>query len=169
MALDITQIQQMLPHRYPFLFIDRVLGWEVEKSIHARKLVSMSDPILQGHFPGHPIVPGVVQVEAMAQAAAILAQLSGAFDPTHQLCLFVGIQEAKFRGPVVPGDILDIHVEALRIGRIGKFAGRIEVEGAERSSAKFTAIIEQQPGREGSGSGRAPEDTLPGHGSAGDA
>lgn len=145
MVLDSTQIQRMLPHRYPFLFVDRVLGWEVEKHIHARKLVSMSDPILQGHFPGNPIVPGVVQVEAMAQAAALLAQLSGAFDPTRQLCMFVGIQEAKFRAPIVPGDVLDIHVEALRIGRIGKFVGRIEVDGAERSSAKFTAIIENRP------------------------
>jgi 3-hydroxyacyl-[acyl-carrier-protein] dehydratase len=145
MALDINQIQRMLPHRYPFLFIDRVLGWEVEKSIHARKLVSMSDPILQGHFPGHPIVPGVVQVEAMAQAAALLAQLSGAFDPEHQLCMFVGIQEAKFRAPIVPGDVLDIHVESLRLGRIGKFVGRIEVEGVERSSSKVTAIIEKRP------------------------
>jgi 3-hydroxyacyl-[acyl-carrier-protein] dehydratase len=145
MGLDITQIQQMLPHRYPFLFIDRVLGWEVEKQIHARKLVSMSDPILQGHFPGNPIVPGVVQVEAMAQAAALLAQLSGVFDPATQLCMFVGIQDAKFRAPIIPGDVLDIHVEAQRVGRIGKFAGRIEVDGAERSSAKFTAIIEKRP------------------------
>lgn len=145
MGLDITQIQQMLPHRYPFLFIDRVVGWEVSKQIHARKLVSMSDPILQGHFPGNPIVPGVVQVEAMAQAAALLAQLSGVFDPTRQLCMFVGIQDAKFRAPIVPGDVLDIRVEALRVGRIGKFEGRIEVEGAERSSAKFTAIIENLP------------------------
>ena len=145
MPLDITQIQQMLPHRYPFLFIDRVLDWQVEKQIHARKLVSMSDPILQGHFPGNPIVPGVVQIEAMAQAAALLAQLSGVFDPARQLCMFVGIQDAKFRAPIVPGDVLDIHVEALRIGRIGKFAGRIEVDGTERSSAKFTAIIEKRP------------------------
>jgi 3-hydroxyacyl-[acyl-carrier-protein] dehydratase len=143
--LDINQIHEMLPHRYPFLFIDRVLGWEPQVSIHARKLVSMSDPILQGHFPGNPIVPGVVQVEAMAQAAALLAQLSDSFDPNTQLCLFMGIQEAKFRAPVVPGDILDIHVEAKRLGRIGKFEGRIEVEGTVRSSAKFTAIIEPRP------------------------
>lgn len=145
MPLDITQIQEMLPHRYPFLFIDRVLDWEADKTILARKLVSFSDPILQGHFPGNPIVPGVVQVEAMAQAAALLAQLSGAFDPKTQLCLFMGIQEAKFRAPVVPGDILDIKVEALRLGRIGKFTGSIEVEGKVRSSAKFTAIIEVRP------------------------
>jgi 3-hydroxyacyl-[acyl-carrier-protein] dehydratase len=148
MAIDIIQIQAMLPHRYPFLFIDRVLSWESEKSIHARKLVSMSDPILQGHFPGNPIVPGVVQVEAMAQAAALLAQLSGAFDPATQLCLFMGIQEAKFRAPVVPGDVLDIEVTAQRLGRIGRFTGEIKVEGVARSSAKFTAIVEYQPGKQ---------------------
>ncbi len=145
MALDINQIQGMLPHRYPFLFIDRVVGWEAEKSIHARKLVSMSDPILQGHFPGYPVVPGVVQVEAMAQAAALLAQLSGAFDPQTQLCLFMGIQEAKFRAPVIPGDVLDIEVVPQRLGRIGKFSGEIKVDGVVRSSAKFTAIIEPRP------------------------
>jgi len=145
MALDINQIQEMLPHRYPFLFIDRVLSWEVNQSIHARRLVSVSDPILQGHFPGNPIVPGVVQVEAMAQAAALLAQVSGQFDPKTQLCLFMGIQEAKFRAPMIPGDIVDIKVEALRLGRIGKFSGVMEVEGKVRSSAKFTAIIERRP------------------------
>lgn len=146
MAIDINQIHEMLPHRYPFLFIDRVVGWEPGQSIHARKLVSISDPILQGHFPGNPIVPGVVQVEAMAQAAALLAQLSGAFDPATQLCLFMGIQEAKFRAPVIPGDVLDIEVTALRLGRIGKFEGAIKVDGAVRSSGKFTAIIEKLPG-----------------------
>jgi 3-hydroxyacyl-[acyl-carrier-protein] dehydratase len=145
MALDITQIQKMLPHRYPFLFIDRVVSWVPEQSIHARKLVSISDPILQGHFPGNPIVPGVVQVEAMAQAAALLAQLSNMFDPATQLCLFMGIQEAKFRAPVVPGDVLDIEVTAHRLGRIGKFSGEIKVEGAVRSSGKFTAVIEPLP------------------------
>lgn len=155
MALDIIQIQKMLPHRYPFLFIDRVLSWEPEKSIHARKLVSMSDPILQGHFPGNPIVPGVVQVEAMAQAAALLAQLSGAFDPDTQLCLFMGIQEAKFRAPVVPGDVLDIEVVSLRLGRIGKFEGEIKVDGKVCSSAKFTAIIDKRPDQPSSEAARA--------------
>lgn len=151
MALDVTQIQKMLPHRYPFLFIDRVLSWEPQQSIHARKLVSISDPILQGHFPGNPIVPGVVQVETMAQAAALLAQLSGAFDPSTQLCLFMGIQEAKFRAPVVPGDVLDIEVVAERLGRIGKFSGEIKVDGKVRSSAKFTAIISPRPDLEDKG------------------
>ena len=145
MVLEIPQIQEMLPHRYPFLFIDRVIAWEVNESIRARKLVSFNDPILQGHFPGNPILPGVVQVEAMAQAAALLAQLSGAFDPKTQLCLFMGIQEAKFRAPLIPGDVADIVVESHRLGRIGKFSGSIEVEGKVRSSAKFTAIIQNRP------------------------
>jgi 3-hydroxyacyl-[acyl-carrier-protein] dehydratase len=82
MLLDAVQIQKILPHRFPFLFLDRVISAVPGESIVAQKLVSMSDPILQGHFPGNPILPGVVQVEAMAQAAVVLASLSGIFDPT---------------------------------------------------------------------------------------
>lgn len=155
MALDVVQIQSMLPHRYPFLFIDKVVAWEPNETVHARKLVSIGDPILQGHFPGNPILPGVVQVEAMAQAAALLAQLSGAFDPATQLCLFMGIQEAKFRAPVVPGDVLDIHIQAVRLGKIGKFVGRIECECEVRSSGKFTAIIQPKPTDAANGEGEA--------------
>lgn len=148
MALDINAIRGMLPHRYPFLFVDRVIDWTVNETLHARKLVSASEPVLQGHFPGNPILPGVVQVEAMAQAAVLLAQLSGGFDPETQLCLFMAIQKAKFRAPVVPGDVLDIHVEAKRLGRIGKFVGRVECEGQVRSSAEFTAIVQDKPGED---------------------
>jgi 3-hydroxyacyl-[acyl-carrier-protein] dehydratase len=146
MQLDSIQIQKILPHRYPFLFIDRVMDLEPKKSIHARKLVSNSDPILQGHFPGNPILPGVVQVEAMAQAAVILAYHSGVFDPEQHVCYFMGIQEAKFRSPALPGEVLDIHIDAERVGRIGKFSGRILGEdGKPKSSAKFTAIIDKKP------------------------
>ena len=144
MALDTRQVQQILPHRYPFLFIDKVV--EIgETTIHAQKLVSISDPILQGHFPGNPILPGVVQVEAMAQAAVILANATGNFDPETQVCFFMGIQESKFRQPCVPGDLLDIFVTAERVGRIGKFVGEIKCADQVRSSAKFTAIVEKKP------------------------
>jgi 3-hydroxyacyl-[acyl-carrier-protein] dehydratase len=142
--LDAIQVQDILPHRYPFLFIDRVV--EVgETTIVAQKMVSNSDPILQGHFPGNPILPGVVQVEAMAQAAVILAHQLGHFDPKTQVCYFMGIQETKFRAPVRPGEVIDISVEALRVGRIGKFVGVVRAGDEVKSSAKFTAIIEALP------------------------
>lgn len=142
MLLDAVQLQKILPHRYPFLFLDRVLAAVPGESILAEKLVSISDPILQGHFPGFPILPGVVQVEAMAQAAVVLANLSGVFDPARHNCLFLGIQEAKFRAPVVPGDVLTIEVKAERLGRIGKFSGETRVGDQVRSSGVFTAIID---------------------------
>lgn len=142
--LDSVQIQGLIPHRYPFLFLDRVVETG-EDTIHAQKLVSNSDPILQGHFPGNPILPGVVQVEAMAQAAVVLASQLGVFDPETQVCYFMGINEAKFRAPVRPGEVLDVRVKALRTGRIGKFEGEIKVGDEVKSSAKFTAIIETKP------------------------
>lgn len=142
MQLDIVQLQKILPHRYPFLFLDRVREAKPGESIVAEKLVSIGDPILQGHFPGFPILPGVVQVEAMAQAAVVLANLSGVFDPALHNCFFMGIQEAKFRRPVVPGDVLTIEVKAQRLGRIGKFSGEARVGEQVASSGVFTAVIE---------------------------
>lgn len=142
--LDALQIRAILPHRTPFLFIDRVIEFS-EDSIHARKLVAQTEPVLDGHFPGNPILPGVVQVEAMAQAGILLAHKLGFFDPNTQVCYFMGIQEAKFRAPVRPGDILDIHVKALRAGRISKLQGEVRCDGQVRSQATFTAIIEARP------------------------
>lgn len=142
MLLDAVQLQKILPHRYPFLFLDRVLAAVPGQSLVAQKLVSISDPILQGHFPGFPILPGVVQVEAMAQAAVVLAHLSGVFDPALHNCLFLGIEQAKFRAPVVPGDVLTIEIQAQRLGRIGKFSGETKVGDQVRSSGVFTAIID---------------------------
>ncbi len=142
MQLDAVQIQQILPHRFPFLFLDRVVAATPGESIVAHKLVSISDPILQGHFPGNPILPGVVQVEAMAQAAVVLAHISGLFEPAVHNCYFIGIQDAKFRAPVVPGEVLTITVTASRLGKIGKFSGEIRVGEVLKSSGNFTAIIE---------------------------
>jgi len=142
MLLDAVQIQKILPHRFPFLFVDRVISAVPGESLVAQKLVSMSDPILQGHFPGHPILPGVVQVEAMAQAGVVLAHLSGLFDPELHHCFFVGIQEAKFRAPVVPGEVLTIEIKALRLGRLSKLSGEIRAGEQIKSSATFTAVID---------------------------
>lgn len=142
MLLDAVQIQKILPHRFPFLFLDRVISAVPGESLVAQKLVSMSDPILQGHFPGHPILPGVVQVEAMAQAGVVLAHLSGLFDLELHHCFFVGIQEAKFRAPVVPGEVLIIEIKALRLGRLSKLSGEIRVGEQIKSSATFTAVID---------------------------
>ncbi len=140
--IDAVEIQSILPHRYPFLFIDRVVEVVPDESIVAEHLVSMSSPILQGHFPGNPILPGVVQVEAMAQAAVILAQRSGRFDAQTHHCYFIGIQKAKFRAPAVPGETLQLRVRAERLGRVGKFAGECYAGEELKSSASFTAIIE---------------------------
>lgn len=144
-VLDGLQIQDILPHRYPFLFIDKVIEVVPGETIHAQKMVSNSDPILQGHFPGNPILPGVVQVEAMAQAAVILAHQSDTFDPKTQVCLFMGIKDAKFRNPVRPGEVIDIHVKALRVGKIGKFEGEIRGADGVKSSGSFVAVVEALP------------------------
>lgn len=142
--LDAVKIQQILPHRYPFLFIDRVVETDGKTVLVAEHLVSMQSPILQGHFPGHPVLPGVVQVEAMAQAAVLLAHAAGAFDPATHNCYFIGIQEAKFRALAVPGEVLRIEVHAERLGRVGKFRGEVKAGDELKSSATFTAILEKK-------------------------
>ena len=132
------QILGLLPHRYPFLLIDRVLELTDERVL-ALKNVTLNEPFFQGHFPGVPVMPGVLQIEAMAQAGGILASKAVQFDPTTHVMLFMAIDAVKFRKAVVPGDQLHIEVVPLRKGKIFKMKGEIKVDGQIVSQAEFLA------------------------------
>jgi beta-hydroxyacyl-ACP dehydratase FabZ len=137
------QILGLLPHRYPFLMIDRVLEVTDDKVV-ALKNVSFNEPYFQGHFPGVPVMPGVMQIEAMAQAGGILASRAIAFDATTHVMLFMAIDNVKFRKAVVPGDQLVIEVVPLRKGKIFKMKGEIRCEGQVVSSAEFLAGLAEK-------------------------
>jgi beta-hydroxyacyl-ACP dehydratase FabZ len=137
-AMKPEQILGVLPHRYPFLLIDRVLELSGDR-VRALKNVTFNEPYFQGHFPGAPVMPGVLQIEAMAQAGGILALQSIQFDPATHVMLFMAIDAVKFRKAVVPGDQLIIEVVPLRKGKIFKMKGEIRVDGHVVSSAEFLA------------------------------
>jgi len=141
MTFDIQEILGFLPHRYPFLLIDRVIEFERLKRIVALKNVSINEPHFQGHFPGAPIMPGVLVIEAMAQAGAIL-MLSEIPDREKKLAVFTGIDNAKFRHQVVPGDQLRIEVDVLSFRtRAGRMAGKAYVDGKMTCEATLTCMI----------------------------
>ena len=130
------EIMQVLPHRYPMLLVDRVESVEPGRRLHAVKCVTANEPIFAGHFPGVPIFPGVLLVEAMAQAAGLLAYRSGGLDTAGKSLYLLGIDGARFRRPVVPGDRLDIDVEVIqRRAAVWKVAGTVRVEGAKAAEA----------------------------------
>lgn len=143
-AVNAAEILGILPHRYPFLLVDRVLEVTPERII-AVKNVSWGEPYFQGHFPGNPVMPGVLMVEAMAQVAGILAAKSGSFDPATQVVYFMTIDKVKFRKLVTPGDQLIIEVVPLRTGRVWKLEGQIKVDGAVVCSAEFMATMAPRP------------------------
>ena len=136
--MRIEQVLGLLPHRYPFLLIDRVLELTDERVL-CLKNVTINEPFFQGHFPGTPVMPGVLQIEAMAQAGGILASRAVSFDPTTHVMLFMAIDGVKFRKAVTPGDQLHIEVVPLRKGKIFKMKGEIRVDGNVVSSAEFLA------------------------------
>lgn len=125
-SLDINQIKQYLPHRYPLLLVDRVLDWESGKTITTIKNVTINEEFFNGHFPHKPVMPGVMMIEAMAQSAALLAFLSlGRKPDDNAIVYFAGIDEARFKRPVGPGDQLRMEVEMLRSARgVYKFKAR---------------------------------------------
>ena len=139
--LDIVAIEKLLPHRYPFLLIDRVIDLGEERVV-ALKNVTINEPFFVGHFPGHPVMPGVLIVEAMAQAGAVMAMRQSSFDPDKQVVYFMALDKVKFRRPVVPGDQLRLEVEPLRKGgAIWKMKGRALVDGEVACEAEFLASL----------------------------
>jgi 3-hydroxyacyl-[acyl-carrier-protein] dehydratase len=137
--MDIHQILEHLPHRYPILLVDRVLDFEVGKSLHALKNVSINEPFFQGHFPHHPVMPGVLILEALAQAAAILTfKTMGTKPDDNSVYYFVGIDGARFKKPVLPGDVLNLHIEVLKQrSGIWKFKAEAKVDGAVVTEAEL--------------------------------
>lgn len=144
---DLALIQRIIPHRYPFLLIDRVRDVVVGQSCVGVKNVTFNEPQFQGHFPGAPIFPGVMIVEAMAQTAGVLVGLTMNLADKGALVYFMGIEEAKFRRKVVPGDVLELHMVARRGGgRVWKFEGRAMVGDEMAASATITAMFDLPKG-----------------------
>jgi 3-hydroxyacyl-[acyl-carrier-protein] dehydratase len=144
--LDIGRVMAALPHRYPMLLVDRVEELVVDQRITAIKAVTINESFFQGHFPGRPIMPGVLIVEALAQAAGVLAVESLGLAGSGKLVYFMAIDEAKFRAPVEPGVLLRLEVEFVqKRASVCKFAGRALIEGKLVAQANFTAMIADPP------------------------
>ena len=138
LPLDIRTLQKLLPHRYPFLLIDRVLDFEISKSLTAIKNVTVNEPFFQGHFPDFPVMPGVLIIEAMAQAAGTLAIVSHGGRQDDEIYFFVGIDKARFKRQVVPGDQLTFEIELITQKRdIGKFKAVAKVDGQVAAEAEI--------------------------------
>ena len=144
--LDVRRVMAALPHRYPMLLVDRVESLERDQRIAAIKAVTINEDFFQGHFPGRPIMPGVLIVEALAQAAGVLAVESLGLANSGKLVYFMAIDNAKFRAPVEPGCLLRLEVEFVqKRATVCKFAGRALVDGKLAAEASFTAMIADPP------------------------
>jgi len=143
-VLDIRAILGILPHRYPFLLVDRIVSIEEGKKIVGIKNVTFNEPFFQGHFPGNPVMPGVLIVEAMAQVGAVLL-LRGVPDREHKLVYFAGIDRARFRRPVTPGDQVRFEVEVLKVrSRSARLRGEAFVDGAMVAEAElFSSMVDR--------------------------
>jgi beta-hydroxyacyl-ACP dehydratase FabZ len=146
-VFNINDILKILPHRYPFLLVDRIIELETEKRIVGLKNVTINEPFFQGHFPGAPVMPGVLVIEAMAQAAGILT-FHDMRDREKKLVYFTGIENAKFRRPVIPGDQLRIEMNLLsRHNHFGKMSGTATVDGRLVAEATVIFAIVDHPGK----------------------
>lgn len=140
--IDIKEILKSLPHRYPILLVDKVVELEPNKKIVAIKNVTFNEPHFMGHFPDHPIMPGVLIIEALAQAGALMVTASPEFKAEDKLVYFMSIDGAKFRKPVIPGDVLELHVEAVQSrGSVWKLDAKAIVNGQKVSEAQLSAMI----------------------------
>jgi 3-hydroxyacyl-[acyl-carrier-protein] dehydratase len=140
--INIEKILKSLPHRYPFLLVDKVLKIETNKKIIAVKNVTFNEPHFLGHFPDHPIMPGVLIIEALAQAGALMVTCNEDFKAEEKLVYFMSIDNAKFRKPVIPGDVLELHVEVIQNrGNVWKLSAIAKVEGSKVAEAQLCAMI----------------------------
>ncbi len=139
LPLGVEQIAALLPHRYPFLLIDRVTAFDLNKSVTAIKNVTTNEPFFQGHFPGHPVMPGVLIIESMAQAAGVLIMLSESRDPAQPVVFYlVKVDKVRFNRVVVPGDQLRLEIEhKRRLRNMSQFFGRAIVDGKVAAEAEF--------------------------------
>lgn len=145
LSADIQMIQRILPHRYPFLLVDKVVDIDGINAAKGIKNVTMNEPHFQGHFPGTPVMPGVTIVEAMAQTAGVMIGTAMNMVDKELLIFFMAIDKCKFRRKVGPGDVLEMHVQTLRGkpgGKVWRFGGKATVEGELAAEAEFTAMID---------------------------
>ena len=144
-SADITLIQRILPHRYPFLLVDKVVDIDGTNSARGIKNVTMNEPHFQGHFPGTPIMPGVTLVEAMGQTAGVMIGVGGDLVDREALIYFMSIDKCKFRRKVVPGDVVELEIKTLRGkpgGKMWRFAGRALVDGDVAAEAEIAAMLD---------------------------
>ena len=140
--IDITEILARIPNRFPFLLVDRCEAYKPSESIVGIKCVSVNEPFFQGHFPGYPVMPGVLIVEALAQTGAVLMSKSLDVDVGGKAIFFMSLDNCRFRSPVRPGDVIRLNVEVLRArGDIFKFKGVAEVNGKTAAECEFAAMV----------------------------
>lgn len=138
-TLDTLGVKKALPHRYPFLLVDKIEVIEEDKRCIGIKMVTVNEHFFEGHFPGQPVMPGVLIIESMAQTACAMLLSKGGFE--NKVAFFMGIDEAKFRAPITPGCVIKHHIEILRLGRAGKFRGETYVDGKLTTEATMTFAL----------------------------